>query len=197
MNLVQWLRPMAVRALLVMAPRTAVVMTGAGAATDYTSRYIDLSGDLPVAEARHYPRRDLSEINGLVIHHSATKGRTIRSMAEYHIEVKGWPGLAYHYAIGWDGVVYHCQDDRNASYHTQGHNRHNVGVVLVGDYEAKEPSEAMIRSLGMLIEDLRGKYRMDHAWMHRETKATLCPGSRAVPHVQPLLFGPRPHRRTK
>lgn len=190
--MLELMRPLLARTVSVIAPRATAVMLGGGLLTGFGSQVIDLRGQLPVSETRHYGQRQLSAVQGLVWHHSATAGATIHSIAEYHVEVKKWPAIAYHYAIGWDGVVYVLNDATTISYQAQGYNSHTIGVVLIGNYEEHEMSDAMKASAARLEDHLADKYGLQYVWLHRDTKATLCPGKYAAAWLRGLTYGRKP-----
>lgn len=183
------LRQGIVRLALVMAPRAAVTMTGVGYAVDYGSTFIDLRGKLPEREGTIYGTRNESAIQGVVIHHTATSGQTIRSIAQFHAETRGWPGIAYHYAIGYDGVVYRLQDVSKVTYHAKGYNYRTIGVALIGNFDEKEMPERMKGSLVKLLNHLKGERPLKYVCLHRQTKATACPGKYATSFASPHLFG--------
>jgi hypothetical protein len=192
--MIEMLRPFLVRTVAVIAPRAVAVMVGGGLLTGFGSQVIDLRGELPVSTTRHYTHRPIGNVEGVVWHHSATKGASIHSIAEYHVEVRQWPGVAYHYAIGWDGIVYVLNDPTTISYQAQGYNSRTIGVVLIGNYEERRPTPEMEASIARLNGYLREKYHLRFAWLHGETKSTLCPGKYAAAYLRPLLYWPRPPR---
>jgi len=175
--------------------RPALTLTGVGAIGNFGTTIIDLRGTLPVSEHYEYVTRSEDYIEGVIWHHSATTGQTIRSIAEFHIEVKKWPGVAYHYAVGWDGQVYLLNDPTVVSFHAQGHNRKTIGIVLIGNYHEREMTEEMKEAIVQLQGWLKEKYELKYSWYHGETKATACPGKYAIPFLKPLLYGPRPQQR--
>lgn len=175
---------------MVLAPRAAVTMTGTGAAIGYGSSWHDLRGSLPTNGT--YGSRPESDVEGVVWHHSASRGQSIRNLAQYHTMVRGWPGIAYHFAIGWDGVIYQMNDVTTLSYHAQGYNSKTIGVVLVGNYEEREITDEMAESIVMLNEYLKDRYSLKFAWTHCETKATICPGKYAREMLDDLLYGDGP-----
>lgn len=181
-----------VRLFGTVALRGAVTMTAAGSVAGFGSNFHDLRGELPVRSDMSYTIRPEGQVQGVVFHHSATSGQSIKSIAHFHTEVRKWPAIAYHFAIGYDGVVYELNDVTRASYHAQGHNRNTIGVVLIGNYESRELTEEMENSIIMLNEYLKDRYDLKFAWMHGETKSTLCPGKNAKAFIRPYLYGPRP-----
>lgn len=183
------LRAFILRAIVVLAPRAALTMTAAGGAIGWESNIIDLRGQLPASIEREYAQRDEARIEGLVFHHTATKGQSLRSIAEYHQEVRKWPAIAYHYAIGWDGKVYLLNDPDRITYHAQGNNARTISAVLVGNYQEADPTDAMMRSTVQLYDHLTEKWGFRYVALHRDLKATLCPGDKAVPFLSNLCFG--------
>jgi hypothetical protein len=178
-----------VRATIV---RPAIVLTGVGSVGNFGSTFHDLRGELPVSEDTYYISRSKEYIEGMVWHHSATTGQTIRSIAEFHVEVKKWPGIAYHAAIGHDGKIYLLNDFGTVSFHAQGYNRKTIGVVLIGNYHERRMTKEM-KDAALLLQDyLREEYDLKYAWMHKETKSTHCPGKYADEFLRPILYGPRP-----
>ena len=54
----------------------------------------DIVKNLPVnTKVKPYPKRALSKIDQIVIHHSATKEGTAKGFANYHISERKWPGI--------------------------------------------------------------------------------------------------------
>lgn len=167
-------------------------MVGAGAAVDYGTTFHDLRGKLPIHHVDTYKKRKVEDIKGAVLHHTATTGQSLSSIAKFHTDMRGWPAIGYHFAIGWDGVVYQLHDVETISYHAAGRNTPNLGIVLVGNYHTREMTPEMEESLVMLVEYLRGKYKLNYLWLHRDCQATACPGDHASDFMRPLQFGPLP-----
>jgi hypothetical protein len=89
-------------------------------------------------------------------------------MARYHVEVRGYPGIAYHYVIGPDGTIFHCNDDELFTWHGHDFNT-GLGVCLTGDFTSKWPTEAQLASA---------------AWLYREKRKTYGAGLRVVGHKE-------------
>lgn len=134
----------------------------------------DMEGKLP--SHGEYPLRDTSAIEGIIVHHTATKGQSLKTIAQFHVSTRGWPGIAYHYAIGWDGQVYRLNGEDRLTYHAQGWNSRTIGVVVVGNYQTQAPTEASVEALEAVVEDIRCRRSIRYVKGHRETKSTACPG---------------------
>ena len=168
----------AVRGALVMAP----------AVYSNEVAFIDLRGKLPTNG--EYEMRDMTKVNTVIIHHSASTGQTINSLAQFHIDAKGWPAIAYHFAVGWDGKVYQLNDVDRKTFHAQGWNTRAIGVCLIGNYQENPLPDAAFLSVGRLVMYLSDKYRLPVVLFHRDTKATLCPGQYAVDALRVSIKGP-------
>lgn len=184
--------PLARRAAFRLMLRPAVVITSVGSVGSYGSEVHDLRGELPIHSTKVYPERDIEDIRGIVFHHTATKGQTLRGIADFHVNGRGWPAIAYHIAIGYDGQVYLLHDFTTASYHTSGYNRGNIGIVLVGNYQERELPLEMKKSILMVLEWVESEVEVQHIWLHNDAKATACPGKYAINYLRPLQYGPKP-----
>lgn len=150
--------------------------------------FIDLRDNLP--HNGEYAVRDMAKVNTIIIHHSASTGQSINSLAQFHIDARGWPAIAYHFAVGWDGKVYQLNDVNRKSYHAEGWNTKAIGVCLIGNYQKNELPDAALKSTLRLTMYLQDKYRLPVVLFHRDTKATLCPGDHAVEALRLALKGP-------
>ena len=136
----------------------------------------------------------------IVVHHSATREGTARSMDLYHRRKGMENGLAYHFVIGngrgtGDGVI-----EIGSRWRRQikgGHlaserlNEISIGICLVGNFNNQRPTAAQMRSLRALIQYvmLRSRTGVGSVKLHKQinTKPTECPG-RQFPTPQ-LLQG--------
>ena len=116
---------------------------------------------------------------------------TIRSMASYHVETRGWGGIAYHYACGWDGQLFWCNDPTVLSYHTANNNSNAISLVLVGNYSEIHLTEAQKASLIKVIDYLTEKYDLQFVKLHQDVVATQCPGDHAVEFLRGMCFDNR------
>lgn len=145
-----------------------------------TDDYIDLVDSLPKHPELKYKTRKLSQIQRIVIHHSATVQaevsreatiRHIKSIAQGHIEDNDWPGIAYHFCIGPGGLVYQTNRLETVSYHVGNHNTPSVGICLLGDFTRSNPTENQLASARALVKRLGWP-----AVPHKALNQTKCPG---------------------
>jgi N-acetyl-anhydromuramyl-L-alanine amidase AmpD len=149
---------------------------------------VDLRGSLPTNGAYLTRRNPPTTI---VVHHSASPASTsIRTIAEYHVGTRGYPGIAYHYVVAPDGFVAQTNDDSAVSWHAgcaaahgsdcpDNANTYAIGVCFVGDFTVAPPPEAQLAAGRALVAHLREKYVALPVIGHRSAHGALtaCPGA--------------------
>ncbi len=106
----------------------------------------------------------------------------------YHItpRAKGGAGMCdigYHYAIDRAGRVWQLRSTRYQGEHVRDHNPHNLGVVLLGNFELQKPTDAQLDRAIKFGRQLRAQYNLPikKVFTHRELHPTICPGKYAQP----------------
>lgn len=91
-----------------------------------------------------------------------------------------WADIAYHFAVDRAGRVWQARPLVYQGAHARGHNEHNLGIVLLGDFETQSPSAAQLWSLGAFISFVRTLYRipLPSIYTHGELGQTSCPGKK-------------------
>lgn len=156
----------------------------AGLSAAHEVPLIDLRGKLPTAGA--YPVRDLSKVDTIIIHHTATQGQSIRSIAQMHVEQRGWQGIAYHFAVNWEGKVFYLNDIGTRTNHAQGINTRSIGVVFIGNHDRTPPTPEAVHAMYRTIAMLRAEQGITRVLFHGQTKATACPGRYAIIAIDTL-----------
>ena len=110
-------------------------------------------------------------VNVIVVHHSETPnaygpadvpGR-LRSMRAYHVSPKkGWPDLAYNFAVDRFGGVWEGRAGSLAGPvrgdASDGNQGHSQLVCLIGDHRTEAPTDAATVALVLLLEHLTRTY---------------------------------------
>lgn len=172
------------------ARRPAVLPGGAQVrtATQRTrvESYVNDPGDLfqpPKAERRW---------QYIVVHHSAHPAGSYAQIDRDHRERLGTAGCGYHFVIGngsdsEDGLIEVTQrwSDQKAGAHCRdaddpAMNDYGIGICLIGDLDAGEPTPRQVAAAQALVEYLRTQYNIPapnvgtHAQLAQ--KPTSCPG---------------------
>lgn len=125
-------------------------------------------------------------IDEVVVHHTWSptveqyRGiETVRGVRRYHMEVRGWSDNGYHVMVGPDGKVFLCRPITVSGAHVLNRNAHTIGVCLIGDYDATDPTS--VRGYPVLLDVLRAlldRYDLSpgNIRFHREFADKSCPG---------------------
>ena len=113
---------------------------------------LDVVKYLPKHPSKNWVSRPTSSIDSIVIHHSGTVGGDPWSLADYHINQHGWPGIGYYVVIMPDGTRFKTNLDKHINYHTGGYNQRSVGICLIGNLSQQSATSEQIFSL---LKELR------------------------------------------
>lgn len=123
---------------------------------------IDLRSYLPTHAKRRFPKRNIGQVDTIVIHHTASaSNQTVKSIAQYHsgptshVCKGGCPGICYHYVINRLGKIYLCNDLESLVYHAAPMNTKSIGICLIGNFDKIEPNQVQLDALDYLIPYLR------------------------------------------
>jgi N-acetyl-anhydromuramyl-L-alanine amidase AmpD len=126
------------------------------------------------------------DIKYLIVHHTATARdtTTFESVRNYHINVRGFWEIGYHYFINGKGIIYPGRPENYVGAHCKtvspSMNLMSLGICLAGDFTIETPSNEQLDSLKNLLKFLTEKYKIPvkNVWGHGEVPSvsTLCPG---------------------
>lgn len=159
------------------------------------------------ADAGWVPARGIARRwDSIVIHHSASANATPQGMRDYHMNVRGWDELGYHFVVGngvnyGDGQVFvgqrwksqmhgaHCKTPGNH------YNEHGVGICLIGDFQTGQPSQKQLDSVARLVRFLITECGIPQSQILTHggiTGKTACPGRNfSLASVIQRIDGPR------
>jgi hypothetical protein len=124
-----------------------------------------------------------SDIDTIIVHHSGSdEPQTPEGIAKYHIG-KGWGTISYHFLLGEDRVYFTAPVKLITHHAGSKHNPSSIGICVMGDYSAREPTEkqvALLRNLIFALWEFLGqdwdKFRITYLVTHGHLMATACPG---------------------
>lgn len=140
----------------------------------------------------------MAGVNRITVHHEGntpvwfTDERSTRDRIEQdrmvHTRDRKWADIGYHYVIDRAGRIIEGRSVAYQGAHVSGQNEHNVGVMLLGNFEQQSPSQQQLLSLQTTLRFLMAKYRVptSRVYTHRELGPTVCPGRNLQPRVASL-----------
>lgn len=89
-----------------------------------------------------------------------------------------WCDIGYHYIIDPNGVVWEGRNTRYQGAHVQDENEHNLGIMVLGNFERQRPTPASLATLDTFVAMQMQRYRVpiSRVRTHREIGSTECPG---------------------
>lgn len=141
-------------------------------------------------------------ISRITIHHEGwtpayftdvdTMAERLDIIRKSHIQRLGAGDIGYHFIIDRAGRVWQGRDIRYQGAHVRNNNEHNVGVMVLGNFDLQTPTDAQLLSLrdtiAKLMKQYRVSYRAGNVKTHREINPTDCPGT----NLQPRTLAIRP-----
>jgi hypothetical protein len=142
----------------------------------------DITADLPRSATEQYATRALTDITTIVLHHTVTPDTTTPAqIAAYHVNTRGYPGIAYHYLIDATGQAWQTNALTSVSYHCGAHNPESIGIALIGDFTAHVPTAAQLAKTVEIVAQLCEALGLPSsaAVGHKDLPgaATQCPGN--------------------
>ncbi|MEQ9455668.1 MAG: peptidoglycan recognition family protein [Phycisphaeraceae bacterium] len=97
-----------------------------------------------------------------------------------HVKDRGWGDIGYHYVVDRAGRVWEARPLIYQGAHAgpNGANRHNVGIMVLGNFDRQRPSDAQFGGLVTMLRWLCSQYRVPsrEIYTHQELNPTACPG---------------------
>lgn len=140
----------------------------------------------------------MGRISRLTIHHEGWKtvhfsdaratAERIELVRSIHVDRRGWGDLGYHFVIDRAGRIWEGRDIRFQGAHVKNNNQHNIGVMVLGNFDKQRPSGAQLRSLVRTVHHFANRYRIPthRVHTHQELNPTACPGRMLQPRVASL-----------
>lgn len=95
----------------------------------------------------------MREIKQIILHCSDTETGNAESIRKYHIEVKKWADIGYHYVIDRDGKIETGRAIEKIGAHCEGCNSDSIGICLIGKTQFEdEQTESLLTLIFRLRE---------------------------------------------
>ncbi|MCB0182344.1 MAG: N-acetylmuramoyl-L-alanine amidase, partial [Anaerolineae bacterium] len=180
--------PVAITAAVPVTPPKEVEPTPGGQPISVEAQ--DVTGSLPQHATKRYPMRTHADIRRIIIHHTATPANiTVERIAQFQVQNRDLPGIAYHFCVTAEGVVYQTQYLETVAIHAGPNSDDSVGVCLIGNFTNQPPPKAQLTATGTLLAQLVGLLGLpDNSIIgYNEIIATQSPGA-TWPQWKPVLL---------
>ena len=140
----------------------------------------------------------MNRIDRITIHHEGwtpvwfsdrrSTASRLEKIRRVHTKDRGWGDIGYHYVIDRGGLVWEGRNHRYQGAHVRGYNQHNIGLMVLGNFDRQSPTRSQIQALTKTLRDLMHAHGVpiSRVMTHRELNPTACPGRRLQSRVQVL-----------
>lgn len=172
------------------APQTARLNQAAGGKVSAMSR-----NSWGAAAAVPAKMKAMNGITRITVHHEGSNPNNdaaasnvaagLRLIQSQHRKRMGAGDIGYHFIIDRTGVIWQGRDWKYQGAHVSSANAHNLGVMLLGNFETQKPTSAQLASLTQLSASLMRKFGLSRSdvYGHSDFSSTKCPGKNLKPYV--------------
>ncbi len=151
-------------------------------------------------EPRAWLLREGGVFDRITIHHKGgrpsvsrvqnTVAAEVDAICAGHLQRK-FGDIAYHFIVDYAGRVWEGRSLAYEGAHVSCENDHNLGVLVLGNFQEQTPSTESIDVLAPLVSALRNRFgiKRHRLFGHRDLGSSLCPGEHLYPHVVALREG--------
>lgn len=139
----------------------------------------DITSQLKRAPDKQFPTRPLSQVQLVIVHHTAINPAIgAERIAEHRVDKQGWPGIGYHYFITPEGVIQQTNELTTEASHAGSYNPAAIGVCFAGDFTQVGPTSAQVEAGAQLIAWLMGQFNLSPEAVkgYKELVNTQSPG---------------------
>lgn len=124
----------------------------------------------------------MRRIDLIVVHTTATRENSdigAKEIRDFHVNVRGWSDIGYHYIIRLDGTIEHGRPEAKQGAHVRGYNRNSIGISYIGgiDKDTLAPkdtrTDAQRVAMVCLLKDLKKNYPKAKIVGHRDLSPDL------------------------
>lgn len=128
-------------------------------------------------------KRDLSSIDTIVIHTTATQENqevTIEQIDMWH-KKRGWDMVGYHYVVDLQGKIHKGRCITQVGAHVKGHNKTSIGICYVGGLDENGDAKDTLRpiqknAIGFMLLALKAVLQQPMVVKgHKEFTNKACP----------------------
>ena len=111
----------------------------------------------------------------VILHHAAAFSTSAESIHAFHLS-RGWAGIAYHYFVSKSGEIVRGRPENMRGAHTSDWNHCSIGICFEGNFEHETMPEAQKMAGMALLADIKSRFPLIVAALHRDLNPTACPG---------------------
>ena len=102
----------------------------------------------------------------------------LEQIRKVHVRDRKWGDIGYHFIVDRAGRVWQGRDLKYQGAHVRNNNEHNIGILVLGNFEKQRPTQSQTAALVKTVNQLLRTHniRRSRVMTHREIMPTACPG---------------------
>ena len=140
----------------------------------------------------------MNGVNRITLHHEgwntvtfddvSTTSDRLERIRRNHVNNLGWGDIGYHYIIDRAGRLWEGRPLRYQGAHVGGHNENNLGIMILGNFDNQQPTQAQLRAMIDTVRVFRRRHNVPahRVVTHQEITPTACPGRSLQPQIARL-----------
>jgi len=137
----------------------------------------------------------MGRISKITIHHEGWKPvhfsdmdatvQRLEMIRRSHVGYRHWGDIGYHFIVDRAGRAWEARPLMLQGAHVRDHNEHNIGVMVLGNFDRQRPSSEQLQGVESLVSRLMRQHHvpLKKIYTHRELGPTTCPGNHLQPHM--------------
>ena len=139
----------------------------------------------------------MNGISRITVHHEGAAGspvyfsdmastaQRLEMIRNAHLERMSAADIGYHYVIDRAGRLWEGRDLKYQGAHVKDRNEHNIGVMVLGNFDIQSPADAQLDTLRDTVRALRRRHQVSTSaiYTHQELGPTECPGKALQPQM--------------
>ena len=104
---------------------------------------------------------------------------------------RNFADIGYHFMIDRAGRIWEGRSLVYQGAHVSQNNEHNIGVMVLGNFDLQRPTNAQLQVMRAMVSELRRHYHVPikRIYTHQELMPTRCPGTSLQPVVSSMRKG--------
>jgi len=136
----------------------------------------------------------MNGVSRITVHHDAIPSsgisstddamRRLNAVRNGHLQ-RNMIDIGYHYVVDPSGRVWEARPVRYQGGHVHDQNEHNLGIMVMGNFDQQAPSRQSIAALDAFVAQQMHRFRIpiQRVYTHQEIGKSRCPGTNMQAHM--------------
>lgn len=140
----------------------------------------------------------MNGIDRITVHHEgssevvfsdyASTANRLESIRQGHLNRMTAGDIGYHFIVDRAGRIWEGRPLKYQGAHVKQYNPHNIGVMVLGNFNLQSPTSPQLQTLSKAVKGLRRAFgvSLSSIHTHQELAPTACPGNSLQPRIEQM-----------